>query len=67
MRHMARATNYKNINNFYYTFRRDICTDQLTFINKVVEYKHWFFGHYHFDRKIDEKKTCLYQSIVELK
>ena len=48
-------------------FRRDICLDQLTFIDKVVEYKHWFFGHYHFDRKIDEKKTCLYQSIVELK
>lgn len=48
-------------------FRRDICTDQLTFIDKVVDYKHWFFGHYHFDRKIDAKKTCLYQSIVELK
>lgn len=45
-------------------FRRDICTDQLNFIDKVVEYKHWFFGHYHFDRKINEKKTCLYNSIV---
>ena len=30
------------------------------------EYKHWFFGHYHFDRKIGDKKTCLYQEIVEL-
>ena len=39
-------------------FRRDICTDQLTFIDKVVDYKHWFFGHYHFDRRIDNKKTC---------
>ena len=47
-------------------FRRDICTDQLTFIDKVVEYKQWFFGHYHFDRKIDNKKTCLYQEIVEI-
>lgn len=47
-------------------FRRDICTDQLTFIDKVVDYKHWFFGHYHFDRQIDDKKTCLYQEIIEL-
>ena len=47
-------------------FRRDICTDQLTFIDRAVEYKHWFFGHYHFDRKIGDKKTCLYQEIVEL-
>ena len=47
-------------------FRRDICTDQLNFIDKVVEYKHWFFGHYHFDRKISNKKTCLYNEIVEL-
>ncbi len=48
-------------------FRRDVCSDQLTFIDKVVEYKHWFFGHYHFDRKITDKKTCLYQDIIEIK
>lgn len=47
-------------------FRRDVCSDQLTFIDKVVDYKHWFFGHYHFDRKISDKKTCLYQDIIEL-
>lgn len=47
-------------------FRRDACTDQLMFIDKVVDYEHWFFGHYHFDRKISDKKTCLYNNIVEL-
>jgi DNA repair exonuclease SbcCD nuclease subunit len=47
-------------------FRRDICTDQLMFIDKIVTYNHWFFGHYHFDRKISETKTCLYQDIVVL-
>ncbi len=47
-------------------FRRDICTDQLMFIDKVVDYKHWFFAHYHFDRKISDKKTCLYQDIIEI-
>ena len=47
-------------------FRRDICTDQLNFIDKVVDYKRWFFGHYHFDRQINKKKRCLYQDILEL-
>ena len=47
-------------------FRRDACTDQLMFIDKVVDYKHWFFAHYHFDRKINDKKTCLYQDIIEI-
>ena len=51
----------------YFYFKRDVCTDQLMFIDKVVDYKHWFFGHYHFDRKINDKKTCLYQDIVEIK
>ena len=50
----------------YFYFKRDVCTDQLMFIDKVVDYKHWFFGHYHFDRKISDKKTCLYQDIVEI-
>jgi DNA repair exonuclease SbcCD nuclease subunit len=51
----------------YFYFKRDVCTDQLMFIDKVVDYKHWFFGHYHFDRKISDKKTCLYQDIIEIK
>lgn len=48
-------------------FRRDVCTDQLMFIDKVVDYKHWFFGHYHFDRNISDKKTCLYNNVIELR
>ena len=47
-------------------FRRDVCTDQLNFIDMAVEYKHWYFGHYHFDRVITSKKTCLYNDIVEI-
>ena len=47
-------------------FRRDVCTDQLMFIDKVVDYKHWFFGHYHGDRNITDKKTCLYDAIIKL-
>lgn len=48
-------------------YRRDKCTDQLNFIDLVCEYKHWYFGHYHIDRQLDVKKTCLYQNIIEIK
>ena len=36
------------------------------FIDKIVEYKHWYFGHYHFDRRISDKKRCLYDDIISL-
>ena len=47
-------------------FKRDVCTDHLNFIDKVVEYNHWYFRHYHFDSEVSSKKTCLYNDIVEL-
>ena len=31
-----------------------------------LEFKHWYFGHYHRDKKLDDKHTCLYNSIVKL-
>lgn len=49
-----------------FRFRKDRSTDMLSFIDREVEYKHWYFGHYHFDRRIDKKRTCLYQDIVTL-
>ena len=55
----------KTVTKAFY-FRRDICTDQLNFIDTIVTYKHWFFGHYHSDREISNNKTCLYQKIIQL-
>ncbi len=47
-------------------FKRDVCTDQLSFIDKIVDYKNWFFGHYHFDRAIGNNKRCLFNTIIQL-
>ena len=49
-----------------FRFKTDSSSDQLGFIDKIVDYKHWYFGHYHFDREIGSKKTCLYQMIIEI-
>ena len=47
-------------------FRSDKSTDQLMFVDKVVNYKKWFFGHYHFDATISKQKECIYQRIINL-
>lgn len=32
-----------------------------------VQFKHWYFGHHHRDRQIDDKYTCVYNLILEVK
>lgn len=44
----------------------DEVTQFFKFINQNVEFEHWYFGHYHIDRKIDEKHTCMYNEIVRI-
>lgn len=39
--------------------------DHLEF-NFGLKFKHWYFGHYHRDRQIDGKYTCLYNLVEKL-
>ncbi|MCL2630537.1 MAG: serine/threonine protein phosphatase, partial [Firmicutes bacterium] len=32
----------------------------------MIDYKHWYFGHYHTDARITEKKTALYNTVILL-
>ena len=32
----------------------------------IVTYKHWYFGHYHMDDDLTDKKTVLFQQILPL-
>lgn len=41
-------------------------TDVLEAIKIGTKYKHWYFGHFHDDRDIDEKHTLLYHNIIPL-
>ena len=36
----------------------------LSYFEDTVKYKHWYFGHYHLDGDLTERKTVLYQKIV---
>lgn len=35
-------------------------------IKQTVEYKHWFFGHYHFNKQITDKDAVLYEQIIQI-
>lgn len=35
-------------------------------VENDLKFKHWYFGHYHMSKEIDNKHTCLYNEIVEL-
>lgn len=44
------------------------CLDNAFLSNFIdtVEYKHWYFGHYHVDCKVEGKHTAMYQSVIRL-
>ena len=47
-----------------------IASDKLTLffddLMKKMTFKQWFFGHYHEDRKVDEKFYLLYDQIIRI-
>ncbi len=38
----------------------------LSFFEDNINYKHWYFGHYHIDGPVNKKKTALYQEIKRI-
>ena len=47
-------------------FRPDRLTDYLQEVEERLQYKKWFFGHYHDNRKVTEKHVMLYEQIVRI-
>jgi DNA repair exonuclease SbcCD nuclease subunit len=45
-------------------YTEDIMTKYFQYIEDNVKFKHWFFGHYHDDIKIDGCHTCLYGRLM---
>jgi predicted phosphodiesterase len=38
----------------------------LSYFEENVSYNHWYFGHYHLDGDINDRKTVLYQKVIKL-
>ena len=47
-------------------FKADVLTDYFQQLEEKLEYKEWYFGHYHMDMRIDEKHMLLYKTIIRL-
>ena len=45
-------------------YSTDVLTDFLQEVEEKLEYKHWYFGHYHMELDVDEKHSLLYHAII---
>ena len=41
--------------------------DLCNFIDKNVDFKHFYAGHWHYAKEIDSKHTIVYDKLVEIK
>lgn len=58
--HTGPTSTLKTINADY---RIDEYTDWLEEINKTVDFKHWYFGHFHTDKRIDNKHSVVFNEV----
>lgn len=49
-----------------YDIRHDDLTAFLDELEDRLDYRYWFFGHFHEDAQIDERHSILFQDIVDL-
>lgn len=48
------------------SYKQDILTDYLEELRQKVQFKKWFFGHYHDNRNVNEKELLLYEQIIRI-
>lgn len=41
-------------------------SQMLSYIEENVEYKHWYFGHFHINARLSDKYTVLMENIIKL-
>lgn len=47
-------------------FKPDILTDYFEEIRQTVNFKKWFFGHYHDNRNVNAKEILIYEQIIRV-
>lgn len=47
-------------------YGHDVLTDYFEELEEKLSFRKWYFGHYHYDRELDEKHTLLYEQILPL-
>ena len=44
----------------------DLLTDYLEILEQKLHYKHWYFGHFHCEKKINKMMACLFFNMINL-
>ena len=60
------VTNQMKINGVFNYVYKDPTSELLEQYMKILDFKHWWFGHFHFDVDINSHFTCLYHKIVDI-
>lgn len=47
-------------------YENDPLVSFLERVQKDLDFKHWYFGHYHLDKRINDKFTALYNEIIKI-
>ena len=47
-------------------YETDILTDYLEEIKQQVNFKKWFFGHYHDNKNVNAEEILLYEQIIRI-
>lgn len=47
-------------------YKKDYLTDYLQEISEKIEFKKWYFGHYHENKQVNQQNVLLYEDIVPL-
>lgn len=47
-------------------FQADVLTNYFDEIRQEIEYKKWFFGHYHDNKNVNAKEILLYEQIIRI-
>ncbi|MEG1597341.1 MAG: metallophosphoesterase [Bacilli bacterium] len=52
----------------FYESNTDVTSHFLRNVNDIINYKHWYFGHFHKNHNIEHlNTTCVYKDIIKLK
>lgn len=61
---VTHTTSNSMMNKMYYQKENNQLNNFFDIIDKKLQYKHWYFGHFHRDQQIDDKHTVVYNNII---
>jgi hypothetical protein len=47
-------------------YKPDDFSKYLEGIRQDTDFKHWYFGHYHLNHHVNDKESCIFDSITRI-